>query len=346
MNSFGFYSASTVRQTQRLAARQAGAIVLALLTGFWLAVSTLVAAADPDRWRAEGWKTDFSQSTIDFNSVMSGGPPRDGIPSIDDPGFLPVSEVSNLDAKEPVMALKIDGKARAYPLRIMIWHEIVNDTLAGRPIAVTYCPLCNAAIVFDRVIEGSETTFGTTGKLRNSDLIMYDRETDSWWQQFTGEAIAGSRSGTQLRIIPSRLESWQSFQDRHPDGEVLVPDNPGFRDYGRNPYAGYDSSGVPFLYRGPMPEGITPLSYVVVVRDGPEPLAVSLDRLRKEGSIEEDGIKIAWVPGVRSVLDTSNIEEAREIGSVSVTRNGEIVAHELTFAFVVRAFLPETAILK
>ena len=346
MNSFGFYSASAVQQTQRIAARQAGAIVLALLTGFWLAVSTLAAAADPDRWRAEGWKTDFSQSKIDFDSIMSGGPPRDGIPSIDAPAFLPASEASGLDAKEPVMALEIDGKARAYPLRIMIWHEIVNDTLAGQPIAVTYCPLCNAAIVFDRVIEGSETTFGTTGKLRNSDLIMYDRETDSWWQQFTGEAIAGSRTGTQLRIIPSRLESWQSFQERHPGGEVLVPDNPGFRNYGTNPYAGYDSSGVPFLYRGPMPEGITPLSYVVVVRDGPEPLAISLDRLRDEGSIEKDGITIAWVPGVRSVLDTRNIEEAREIGSVSVTRNGEDVAHELTFAFVVRAFLPETAILK
>jgi hypothetical protein len=247
-----------------------------------------------------------------------------------------VSDASGLDAKEPVMSVVIDGNARAYPLRIMIWHEIVNDTLAGRPIAVTYCPLCNAAIVFDRVVDGTETSFGTTGKLRNSDLVMYDRNTESWWQQFTGEAIAGSRTGTRLEIIPSQLVSWSSFQDRHPDGEVLVPDNPGFREYGRNPYAGYDSSAVPFLYRGPMPEGITPLSYVVVIRDGPKPMAVSLDWLRREGSIEQDGIDIVWVPGVRSVLDTANIDEGREIGSVSVTR----------FAFVVRAFLPQTDVLK
>jgi len=190
------------------------------------------------------------------------------------------------------------------------------------------------------------TTFGTTGKLRNSDLVMYDRETESWWQQFTGEAITGSRTGTQLEIIPSRLESWQSFKGRHPDGEVLVPNNPGFRDYGRNPYAGYDSSAVPFLYRGSMPEGISPLSYVVVIRDGPKPMAVSLDWLRREGSVEQDGIDIVWVPGVRSALDTADIGEGREIGSVSVTRDGEVVAHELTFAFVVHAFLPDTDVLK
>ena len=346
MKNLGFHSASAARQTRRLAARQAGAIVLAIVTGFWLAVSTLAAAADPDRWRTEGWKTDFSQSMIDFDSIMSGGPLRDGIPPIDEPAFLPVSDASGLDPKEPVMTLEINGEARAYPLRIMIWHEIVNDTLAGRPIAVTYCPLCNAAIVFDRVVDGTETTFGTTGKLRNSDLVMYDRETESWWQQFTGEAITGSRTGAQLEIIASRLESWQSFKGRHPDGEVLVPNNPGLRDYGRNPYAGYDSSAVPFLYRGSMPEGISPLSYVVVIRDGPKPMAVSLDWLRREGSVEQDGIDIVWVPGVRSVLDTADIGEGREIGSVSVTRDGEVVAHELTFAFVVHAFLPDTDVLK
>jgi len=327
-------------------ARRSGIVVIALLAALCLALSVLSAAAEPDRWRAEGWRTDFSRSNIDFATIMSGGPPKDGIPPIDDPNFFPVSDASGLDAKEPVMSVEIGGEARAYPLRIMIWHEIVNDTLAGRPISVTYCPLCNAAIVFDRTVEGRETTFGTTGKLRNSDLVMYDRETESWWQQFTGEAITGSRTGARLDVIPSRLQSWQSFRDAHPDGEVLVPNNPGMRDYGRNPYAGYDSSAVPFLYRGPMPEGIAPLSYVVLVRDAPAPLAISLDRLRRDGRFESDGIVIEWVPGVRSVLDTGDIENGREIGSVAVTRNGENLAHELTFAFVVGAFLPEAEIVK
>lgn len=323
-----------------------GKIAPTLLAAFWLALSVSGAAADPDRWRAEGWKTDFSQSIVDFSTIMSGGPPRDGIPSIDEPAFLPVDQASGLDDKEPVMSVVINGEARAYPLRVMIWHEIVNDTLGGRAIAVTYCPLCNAAIVFDRTVKGSETTFGTTGKLRNSDLVMYDRETDSWWQQFTGEAIAGSRVGTELEVIPSRLEAWETFRARHPDGEVLTPNNPDFRDYGRNPYAGYDTSGVPFLYRGPMPEGILPLSYVVVVREAPAPVAVSLDRVRRDGAIElENGTTVTWAPGVRSALDDSAIAEGRETGSITVTRDGEDVAHELTFAFVVEAFLPGTAIL-
>ncbi|WP_299861460.1 DUF3179 domain-containing protein [uncultured Hoeflea sp.] len=322
-------------------------LAIVMVTMVSLALSTVAVLANPDRWAAEGWKTDFAKTSVDLSTVMSGGPPRDGIPPIDDPQFLPVSEAGGLDDKEPVMTVVIKDKARAYPLRVMTWHEIVNDRLGGRAIAVTYCPLCNAAIVFDRTVEGSETTFGTTGKLRNSDLVMYDRETDSWWQQFTGEAIAGARTGVALKVIPSRLEAWATFRDRHPDGEVLTPNNPGLRDYGRNPYSGYDSSSVPFLYRGPMPEGIKPLSYVVVVRDGPEPVAVSLDKVRRDNKIRlDDGTLIAWVPGVRSALDDSAIPRGREIGSVTVTRDGEDLVHELTFAFVVTAFLPDTPILE
>lgn len=320
--------------------------VIALTALIALAMTTVALFAEPARWQREGWKTDFSKTSIDFGSILSGGPPRDGIPSIDDPSFLPVTSASGLDEMEPVMSVVINGQARAYPLRIMIWHEIVNDRLGDRAIAVTYCPLCNAAIVFDRSIDGAETTFGTTGKLRNSDLVMYDRQTESWWQQFTGEAIVGGRTGTRLEIIPSRLEAWSAFRDRHPDGEVLVPANPGLRDYGRNPYQGYDSSSVPFLYDGPMPEGVAPLAYVVVVRQQPEPIAVSLDRVRREGEIRLDGVTITWVPGVRSALDDASIAKGRQIGSVAVTRGGEDVAHELTFGFVVRAFLPDTRILE
>ncbi|WP_420410026.1 DUF3179 domain-containing protein [Hoeflea sp.] len=320
--------------------------VLGLLGGLLIMLTPVVASAEPERWKAEGWKTDFSRSAVDFSTIMSGGPPRDGIPPIDDPAFVPVAEVTGLDDKEPVMSVAIGGEARAYPLRMMIWHEIVNDTLAGRAIAVTYCPLCNAAIVFDRTIDGSETTFGTTGKLRNSDLVMYDRQTESWWQQFTGEAITGERTGVKLEVIPSRLEAWEHFRNRHPDGEVLTPSDPDLRDYGRNPYAGYDTSGVPFLYKGPMPEGILPLSYVVVVREPGNPVAISLNRVRSEGRVElENGAVVTWVPGVRSALDDSAIAEGREIGSVTVTRDGEDLPHELTFAFVVSAFLPGTDIL-
>ena len=328
-------------------------LAVPLLAGLWLLGSAGTAAwGQTDAQYVRYWKqewpvTDFTRSSVDFSEILHGGPPKDGIPPIDEPAFVSVAEANGMLAdREPVIGLVVNGEAKAYPLQVLMFHEIANDTIGGIPVSVTFCPLCNAAIVFDRRVGDRVLDFGTTGKLRRSDLVMWDRQTESWWQQFTGEAIAGARIGTRLKVVPSRLESWQSFRERFPDGEVLVPGNPGLRDYGRNPYAGYDSSAVPFLYRGPMPDGISPLSYVVVVRDGPEPLAISLDRLRREQTFESDGVKIEWLPGVRSVLDTSAIEEGREIGSVNVTRKGEPVAHELTFAFVVRAFLPETAILK
>ncbi len=124
--------------------------------------------------------TDFSRAEVAFREILSGGPPKDGILAIDDPHFSPVPQGGDLYAdREPVMSVRIDGEARAYPLSILMWHEIVNDTLADTPISVTFCPLCNSGIVFDRRVEGIETTFGTTGKLRNSDMVMYDRLTES-----------------------------------------------------------------------------------------------------------------------------------------------------------------------
>ncbi|KFB09746.1 hypothetical protein EL18_00764 [Nitratireductor basaltis] len=154
------------------------------------------AAANPDRWRSEGWKTDFSRNSIEWSEILSGGPPRDGIPSIDSPDFEKASANKTLDQREPVIQLQIGNEIRAYPLSILTWHEIVNDTFDGMPVAVTYCPLCNASITFDRRVDGRILEFGTTGKLRHSDLVMYDRQTESWWQQFTGEAIAGALTGS------------------------------------------------------------------------------------------------------------------------------------------------------
>lgn len=188
------------------------------------------AFAAPEIWAKSGWaKTDFAQTSIDFSEILSGGPPRDGIPPIDRPTFRPQSGIQNLADTEPVITVAIGGKAHAYPIRILIWHDIVNDELDGTPISVTYCPLCNSAIVFDRRVDGKLLDFGTTGKPRKSDFVMYDRQTESWWQQFTGEAIVGEMTGTVLKPVPARLESYALFRERHPDGEVLVPNNPGTR---------------------------------------------------------------------------------------------------------------------
>jgi hypothetical protein len=184
--------------------------------------------------------------------------------------------------------------------------------------------------------------FGTTGKLRHSDLIMYDRQSESWWQQYSGQAIVGRYAGRALEMLPSRLESWAEFQARAQDGMVLVPENLGARPYGTNPYVGYDSAGMPFLYDAEVPDGIAPLVRVVVVV-GEE--AWSLDRLREAGRIEAGELVLSWRLGQASALDTSRIADGRDVGSVIVQRRHdgrlEDIVHHVTFAFVFHAFEPD-----
>jgi hypothetical protein len=282
--------------------------------------------------------TDFSQLSVDLAEVISGGPPRDGIPAILDPTFLPAAEETRLDDREPVMTYDPgDGPARAYPIRYLMWHEIVNDVVAGAPIAVTFCPLCNTGMVFDARLDGRTLTFGVSGLLRHSDMIMYDHQTESWWQQAVGEGIAGAMNGRQLRQLPAWMESWAAFRAAHPGG--LVMDEPGWRRaYGTNPYRNYDTTR-PFLYSGEdPPHGIPPLERVVRVGDAAWPLT----RLRREGRISEAGVTITWVEGQASALDSAVIGEGREVGNVRVRdAEGRDVAHDIPFAFAFHAFHPD-----
>ncbi len=299
------------------------------------------AKAEPRYWTAEWPATDFDRASVDFSEIFSGGPPKDGIPSIDNPVFVAVSESGDLAPTEPVLSLVIDGDARAYPLQILIWHEIVNDVVGDTPVAVTYCPLCNSGIVFDRTINGQVTEFGTTGKLRRSDMVMYDRMTESWWQQFLGEAIVGELTGTVLDTYPSRLESLERFAARHPDGKLLVPTNPGMRNYGRNPYTGYDSGSWPFLYRGDYDGPVPPLARVIVV--GEE--AWTMESLRAAGRIEHGDLVLTWEEGQNSALDNGIINRGRDVGNVVVQRSVdgvlEDVVHDIPFAFVFHTFVPD-----
>ncbi|MBL6931054.1 MAG: DUF3179 domain-containing protein [Rhodospirillales bacterium] len=300
------------------------------------------AASYPESWDMDWSKTDFSKTSIDLSEIFSGGPAKDGIPSIDQPSFLPVSEIDDLGPQEPVIALHVNGEARAYPLRIMMWHEIVNDSIGGVPVTVTYCPLCNSSIVFERQLDGVILDFGTTGKLRNSDLVMYDRQTESWWQQFLGEAIVGSMTGKTLKVIPSRLESFERFMKRAPYGKVLIPGAPNMRHYGANPYVGYDSRDVPYgFFRGELPEGIDAMVRVIVVNGE----AWSLPLLSKAGVINAGGgLEISWQVGQNSALDSNVIANGRDVGNIVVRqRQGDQwrdVAHDITFAFVFNAFHP------
>jgi hypothetical protein len=325
--------------------------LVAFLVASLLALQPL--AAEPGQWVREGWKaTDFSKSRIKWDEIQSGGPPKDGIPAIDKPAFATVAEISDLTPKDPVIGLDIEGDARAYPLRILIWHEIVNDTVGGRPVTVTYCPLCNSALVFDRRVGDRILDFGTTGKLRNSDLVMYDRQTESWWQQFTGEAIVGALSGSELKLVPARLESFADFKARHPEGRVLVPEAGSRRPYGSNPYVEYDTQAGPFLFRGDLPKDIEAMARVVVVhRAGKPPLVVALDHIRKWGAVVIESVHLAWRPGQVSAVDAAEIAESRDVGTVEARlddggKPGPLVAYDVTFAFVAHAFHPEATIIK
>jgi len=329
----------------------AAALVLAAAGSlFNVAPHTVGAAAAADTPLSWGWewrRTDFSKRSVEFGEILSGGPPKDGIPSIDNPRFTVVSNVQETDiaATEPVIGVVLGGQARAYPLRVLTWHEIVNDELAGIPITITFCPLCNSAIVFDRRLEGRILDFGTTGKLRNSDMVMYDRQTESWWQQFLGEAIIGELTGKKLKMFPSRLESFANFKQRAPKGEVLVPNDPGMRRYGVNPYQSYDTASFPFLYNGDMPKGIEPMIRVVVV-DGK---AWSLPLLSRKQKISDGNLVLTWAAGQNSALDTRRIRDGRDVGNVVVQRvtGGQAVdvAYDLTFAFVYHAFNPDGSII-
>jgi len=304
-----------------------------------------LADGHPGDWEYEWPETDFSRHDVPYADIISGGPPKDGIPPIDAPQFISIDQAlingngNPLTGSEPVIGLSVNEMAKAYPLRILIWHEIINDEIGGIPVTVTFCPLCNSSIVFDRRLDGRVLDFGTTGKLRNSDLVMYDRQTQSWWQQFMGKAIIGELSGKTLQIIPSRLESWENFRKRAPAGQVLIPNDTTMRNYGRNPYVGYDSAPMPFLYHGEMPEGINPMARVVAINDQ----AWSLELLRKQGSITRDGLLISWRSGQNSALDTGTISKGRDVGNILVqqqTEEGQFidVAHDITFAFVFHAF--------
>lgn len=294
--------------------------------------------------RAEFPNTDFSKTSIDLGEIMSGGPPRDGIPPIDEPAFMPIENIRDIAPNEPVVGLAIAGEWRAYPLRQLMWHEIANDRIGDVPVSITFCPLCNAVIVFDRRVDGKILDFGTTGRLRNSDLLMWDRQTESWWQQFTGEAIIGAMTGTRLKVLPSRLESFAEFRDRAPaDAQVLIPNGKHRRAYGRNPYVGYDSLARPFLYDGEVPDGIEPLARVVSLEGKRE--AWSLDLLRQKKTVTTDGgIVLNWSPGQASALDTERISEGRDVGTVIARKDGQDVAYFVDFAFAFHAFQPNAPI--
>ena len=279
-----------------------------------------------DRLRSltDSWGTNWEIHTIDYSEILSGGPPRDGIPSIDNPQFVSPTEAGEwLADNEPVIFLDVNSDARAYPLQILTWHEIVNDTVGDVPVVITFCPLCNSALVFDRRVDGDVYEFGTSGLLRNSDLIMYDRTTETLWQQFTGDAIVGDKVGTQLTFVPSSLISFADFKAAYPDGPVLSRDTGFSRRYGENPYVGYDTVDQnPFLFTAPLDERLLPMARVVTLSLDEVDIAYPLDILAEAGVINDrqggQDLVIFHTGGTASALGARVIADAKDVGATAV----------------------------
>jgi hypothetical protein len=270
---------------------------------------------------------EFPDPLVPVSEIFSGGPPPDGIPPLDEPVFMGVAEATDqLEPEESVVALVIDGDARAYPVRVLIWHEIVNDTVGGVPVSVTFCPLCNSAVSYRREINGVETTFGTSGSLYASALVMYDRLTESLWTHFDGRAVVGVLAGTQLEVIASPLVAWEDFAASYPSGKVLDWTQTGFdRDYGRNPYVGYDNADAqPFLFRGVVDDRERAMQRVVGISTGGVSVAYSTsvlaagERSATSATVGDVELLILWKAGQSSALDASTVDGGDDVGAVGV----------------------------
>jgi hypothetical protein len=266
----------------------------------------------------------FEDPLIDLTHLVSGGPPPDGIPAIDAPKFQAASEVDWLEDGEPLLSLTVGEETRGYPLQVMTWHEIVNDTVGGVPVAVTYCPLCNSGVAFERGVGERLLDFGTSGMLYADNLVMYDRQTESLWPQLTGQASVGVLTGTQLTAIPMGVLGWDQFRTAHPAALVLTRDTGHVRDYGSNPYTGYDDPDGGLLVEPP--DGRDPRlpvkERVIGIRVGEDALAIRRATVAERGAllvrVGDRDLVLFHEPGQASALDTEQIADGQDIGSVGV----------------------------
>ena len=287
--------------------------------------------------------TNFDLKNIDLGEVLSGGPPKDGIPPIDYPQFDQIDTASSWIApKEPVISVVHGGQAKAYPLQIMTWHEIVNDEIGDsanlKSISVTFCPLCNASIVFDREVMDQTLDFGTTGLLRKSDLIMYDRQTESWWQQFTGKGIVGDFTDQTLTRIPSSIISFEAFTHAYPKGLVLNRQTGVSRNYGQNPYPGYDHiDNQPFLLQGPADDRLPPMERVLGISEGKQhriyPFSIFDSQPLVQDHFAGKSIIVFQSNTLLSALDQASIAGSRQIAEVVAWESRTIDGKALTFDF-------------
>ncbi len=297
---------------------------------FLMLIPINLAAQQNPRNVSVNWQTDTTKHDVPLDEFTVLLPP-DGIPPIDEPSFWARERAEKeFFQHEPVIVVEINDQAKAYPLSILTYHEIVNDRIGGEPVSITYCPLCNAAIVFDRRLEyGGQTRlldFGVSGMLRNSDLVMWDRQTESWWQQFTGTGLVGELAGAQLTFVPSLLISLEEFFESYPEGRVLSTETGHNREYGTNPYVGYDNpdNKQPRLFKGEVDSRLPAMERIIDIHvDGSYkiyPLSVISRRKVINDRFKGQPLVIFFTSKTVSVLDEKEIGNSRQVGSVTVFR--------------------------
>jgi hypothetical protein len=372
----------------------------------WLVVAVLVAAAAllsapalaVSEAALRGLRVDGTRAVIPIDEILSGGPPPQGIPALGFRGLTGVADASPeprfvtqaqaeswLGELEPVILMRLGGEARLYPLQVLTWHEIANDTLGGVPVAVTFCPLCNSALAFDRrvpvtgeqlaalraaghtTVRESETpadlatayarltgaaspehvvdvTFGVSGLLYNSNLLMFDDATLTLWSQLTGEGGVGELAGEHLVRYPAQIVGFAEARAAEPDALVLSRETGFSRSYGRNPYVGYDEIGSPaFLFSGQSDGRLAAKARVITV-DGPTPVAYPFDHLADARVVHDEvagePLLLLWAPGTATALGGPAIATADDIGAVGVFRpeaDGRALNFELRDGEVVDA---------
>lgn len=264
---------------QKLLTSQLAAICLAILGVYFCTVSKVAAAQNYLGF-------DVGNSLVPVASILHGGPPKDGIPALTDPELATVADFQYFDADERVIGLAIDGEARAYPIRILNWHEIINDRVAGHNVVITWCPLCGSGMVFDGNADGERLLFGVSGLLYNSDMLLYDRRTDSLWSQLMGQAIAGPLAGEQLRLVSAQHTSWGDWKSRYPKTKVINFNTGYRRDYGRDPYDRYNISNDIIYPVTAMDKRYHPKAVVAGLIAGEHSKAWLLEELEKNGAAQ------------------------------------------------------------
>lgn len=276
---------------------------------------------------------DYSQHSIPLDEIYSGGPPKDGIPALYDPSFISAHGAGYLRPADRILGLMINGEAKAYPIKILNWHELVNDRVGGKEVLVSYCPLCGTGMAFNAGIQGQRFLFGVSGKLYNSDVLFYDKKTESLWSQIKMEAVTGPMTGKHLTLLPLAHTTWRSWKEKYPDTAVLSRETGHWRDYGRNPYLSYETSDKIMFPIKHEDHRLPRKAWVVGVVVNKKAKAYSFESLRQEkGSVKDN------VGGQDIIIDY----DAENQSAVIIDSQSNVIPSTQAYWFAWVTFHPDT----